>query len=153
MGYNNDQRRKHDYDQTFIMLHKRRQPKFQLFKAGMINLMSAVTKEIYIDLFALDNISLKLILESCHNVKKLTLRACEVNINRSFSIKLSLPYIIEDINLFGTCDIKDAIYMTEDKLDIFAAVLANTSIRNSLSIVRVCESMFPSSNAQNIFNK
>jgi hypothetical protein len=115
--------------------------------------MLAITKEVYIDLFVMDNNSLKYILESCHNVKKLTLRGCEVNINRSFSIKLSLNYTIEDINLFGTCDIKDANYITKDKLEIFAAVLANTNLRNSVSIVRVCENSFPSAIAQEVFDK
>jgi hypothetical protein len=151
--YSNSQKKKHDYDQTFVLLNKRKQSKFQLFRAGMVNLMSAITKEVYIDLFVMDNNSLKYILESCHNVKKLTLRGCEVNINRSFSIKLSLHYTIKEINLFGTCDIKDANYITEDKLEIFAAVLANTSLRNSVSIVRVCETSFPSEIAQKIFNK
>jgi hypothetical protein len=43
--------------------------------------------------------------------------------------------------------------MNEPKLEIFAAALSSTKLRHSLSLVRVCESMFPSEKAQEIFDK
>ena len=76
-----------------------------------------------------------------------------MKISEGFSLKLSLRYRIEDLNLFGTWDKQDSNYLDEAGLRIFAAVWATTSMKKSLSIVRVCESMFPSELAQEIFNE
>lgn len=103
--------------------------------------------------YILDNAALKFVIEGARQARKLTLRACETQIDRSFSIKLSLRYLIEDLNLFGTCDINDPAYLNEVKLKIFAEVLATTNLKNSLSIVRVCEGMYPSHSASEIFKE
>ena len=102
-----------------------------------MNLLNKVTDQVYIDLFTLDDNSLKLILENCHNVRKLILRACEMHITPSFSSKLNINYRIEELNLFGTCDVKDGAYMNEAKLNIFVSALANTNMRTNLSLVKV----------------
>lgn len=137
IGYERHTSKKNDYDRTFIILHKRKEPKFGLFKGGLQNLISQATQEVYIDFFVLDNNSLKFILETSRNVRRLVLRGWEAHINTSFSINLSINYLIEDINLFGTWDNGDMNYMTLNKLDIFASVLASTKLRTSLSIIRV----------------
>lgn len=114
--------------------------------------MQSIRDVVYIDLFTLDNRALQFVLENCAKVKKLILRACEIKITNGFSIKMNIRYTIEELNLFGTCDAKDEEYMNEKKLKIFAAALSNTSLRESLGIIRVCESLYPPDQVQDIFN-
>ncbi|CAI2380749.1 unnamed protein product [Moneuplotes crassus] len=153
IGYKVNPNKRHDYDKSFIMMHKHKEAKFKIFKRGMRNLLNQSLSHVYLDLFILDNMAMKIVIEGCCNAKKLTLRGCEVHINRSFSVKLSIRYRLEDINLFGTLDYSDENYMNEVKLKIFALVLATTNIRNTLSIARVAENMFPTRIAQQIFNE
>lgn len=62
--YTHDSGKKNDYDQTFMLLNKRQEQKFKIFKSGMINIMNRVTDEVYLDLFKLDNNALKMVLEA-----------------------------------------------------------------------------------------
>jgi len=151
--YTHDPKVRHDYDKTFMLVNKRKEQKFKIFKLGIMSLMHHCTQHVYLNLFTLDNNSLKFILENWHRVQKLTLRAWEIRINRSFSVKLSVNYLIEEINLFGTCDQKDHSYLNEAKLNIFASALASTKLRTSLGLIRVWESAYPSTKVQDIFDK
>lgn len=107
------------------------------FKDGINNIMGNATEQVYLDLFVFNNKALQFVLESCCNVKKLILRACEMHITSSFSIKLTKKYSIEDLNLFGTCDLNDKDYMTMDKLKIFVSTVSSSTLRMSLNTVRV----------------
>ncbi|CAI2387080.1 unnamed protein product [Moneuplotes crassus] len=151
LGYKIHPNKKHDYDKTFALMSQRKEPQFISFKLGMLNLLSHALSHVYLDLFTLDNRSMKLVMESCFRTKKLTLRGCEVHINRSFSIKLSLRYLLEDINFFGTLDWNDDNYMDESKLTIFALALSTTNIRNTLKIARVGEKLFPTRIVEKVF--
>lgn len=102
------------------------------FGDGLKVLFSKVTGQIYLDKFKINDKELKMLFESGHEVPSIVLRSCQVNITTSFSLKLSLNYLTEELNLFGTCDLKDADFITSRKLEILVATLSTTSMRTNL---------------------
>ena len=148
-----DQKLKNDYDKAFILMTKNPDETLRFFRDGIQNLIQNAREQVYLDTFALNDKSFQFIIENWYKVKKLILRAWEVHLTHSFSVKLTINYHIEEINLFGTWDSKDEDYMTEDKLKIFVAAIASTTLRKSLGIVRVWDNFFPAKIAQAIFNK
>ena len=147
-----DQKVKNDFDKAFIFMTKNPDEALRMFRDGMQNLLHNAREQVYLDTFALNDKSLEFVIENWFKVKKLILRAWEVNLTPSFSIRLNINYHIEEINLFGTCDAKDEDYITEERLKIFASALSSTTLRKSLGIVRVWENFFSSKVAQSIFN-
>lgn len=120
---------------------------------GISEVIKLVTHKIVLSGFDIDSSNLKVLLENAHNIERLELDDCRIEVGRDFELDKSLVYKLRKLDLYRTARKYERDYLDEDKLLVLIEQFKKTTIGKTLRKVHVKQSKYGGDQLQALFDE